>query len=96
MKLRLNKSTRILNCETDKAFAIKFGKSDIQFVSKKHCMMIPVEQVEMFEGLKWDILIPDWMIEKNEELKNVCRYIYDFNKMNNNNTTDIWNQEKNF
>ena len=96
MKLRLTKSFRVKNCETENAFAIKFRKSGLQFVSKKHCMMIPIEPQEMHEGLKWDILIPDWMIENNEELKSVCRYIYDFNKMNNNNTTDIWNQEKNF
>ena len=94
MKLRLNTTFRVRNCDTAKAYAIQFSKSDMQFVSKKHCMMIPVERQEVFEGQKWDILIPDWMIEKNEDLKKVCRYIYDFNKMNLNNTTDIWNKEK--
>lgn len=93
MKIRLDKSTRILNCETENAFAIKYGKSEIQFLSKKHCLMMPIERLEMYEGQKWDLLIPDWMIQKNEGLKEVCRFIFDFNKMNNNNSTDIWNQE---
>jgi hypothetical protein len=94
MKLRLNKSTRVKRVETDKAYAIKFGKSNIEFISKRHSVMMDVEKKGMYDSQQWDIVLPDWMIKNNDELKDICKFIYDWNKMNHNNTTDIWNPEK--
>lgn len=95
MKIRLNKSSRIQRIETDKAYAVAYNRKFPHFISKKHCMMIEVEKQDINDRQEWDVLIPDWMIHKNEDLKQSMRFLYDQNKLINNNTTDIlWKKEK--
>jgi hypothetical protein len=93
MILRLNSSTRCKRVESEKAYALKW-RSEIHFLPKSKCLIIDVEKKDIHDSEEWDLVIPDWLINKNDDLKSLCRLIYDSNKMNKNNTTDIWKQEK--
>ena len=72
VKLKLSSGSRIRRCESEKSYNLKYANYMV-FVPKKVCEM---ETLESEEGLyRWKITIPQWLIEKNEELKIVVNLL---------------------
>ena len=73
VKLYLSTCSRCRNVETEKSYALKW-RDFIVHIPKSQCKM---EQVEITgDSLdRWHCTIPTWLIEKNEELKEIVNYL---------------------
>jgi len=89
MKIRLTKGSRYKMLDTPKAIAIGYTRKNPHFISRKHSLLVDVS-----DGV-WDIIIPDWMIHTNEDLKLDMELLWNQNKMNDNTTDFRWKEEKN-
>tara|TARA_Y100000385_G_C13030358_1_gene610455 strand:- start:241 stop:717 length:477 start_codon:yes stop_codon:yes gene_type:complete len=73
VKLYLSNCSRCRNVETEKSYALKW-RDFIVHIPKSQCKM---EQVEITgDSLdRWHCTIPNWLIEKNEDLKEIVNYL---------------------
>ena len=73
VRLYLSTCSRCINVETEKSYALKW-RDFIVHIPKSQCKM---EQVEISgDSLdRWHCTIPTWLIEKNDELKEIVKYL---------------------
>ena len=66
MKLRLNKSQRVERCDTEKAFAIKYGGNQLVFLSKKYTTIDEsiIEKNGVYWSTEYNVEFPDWMFKQ--------------------------------
>lgn len=71
--LYLSTCSRCRNVETDKSYALKY-RDFIVHIPKSQCKM---EQLEITGDTldRWYCTIPTWLIEKNDELKEIVNYL---------------------
>jgi len=94
MKVRLrSKRGLVHNCETPKAWAVKSGK-DMVFVPKSKSVLTPVESSKYIncdkeEYLYYDLVVSNNFLQGKDDLIETLTDIYHFNKMYNDNVSDI-------
>tara|TARA_R100000655_G_scaffold110111_1_gene167732 strand:- start:3277 stop:3525 length:249 start_codon:yes stop_codon:yes gene_type:complete len=71
IRYTLNKSNRCEQVETSKAYALRW-KKEIHFLPKSSCKMF---DVNFNNSAKWIVEIPVWLIEKNNELREILKLI---------------------
>tara|TARA_R100000278_G_scaffold49545_1_gene42362 strand:- start:2448 stop:2711 length:264 start_codon:yes stop_codon:yes gene_type:complete len=73
VKLYLSTTSRCRNVETDKSYALKY-RSMIVHIPKSQCTMDAIN-IRGDKLERWYCTIPVWLIEKNEELKEIVNYL---------------------
>ena len=84
VKLYLSSCSRCRNVETEKSYALKW-RNTIVHIPKSQCTMDDVE-ITGDKLERWYCTIPVWLIEKNEELKEIVNYLKtEYEEINRNN-----------
>ena len=73
----LSPSSRCRSVETEKSYALKW-RNLIVHIPKSQCEMNALE-VEIDSLYRWEVNIPNWLINKNSELKEITQYLKDEN-----------------
>jgi hypothetical protein len=71
IKLYLSPSSRCRNAETEKSYALKW-RNFIVHIPKSQCEMTTIESNQLY---RWSCTIPNWLIAKNEDLKEIVNYL---------------------
>lgn len=73
-KVKLTKGSRCTNCESDKAYAIKW-RNEIFFIPVSKSTMIELPNSDSL--YRWELEIENWIINKNEHLKFIIQLLKD-------------------
>lgn len=92
MKVRFKARNIIKNCETPKAYAIKY--SNLVFIPKRVAMLVPVSETATGWGVQlkynhYDIIVPNNWLTDHAEAREELELAYNANKMYSDNKTDI-------
>ena len=94
MKVRLvSKRGLVHNCTTPKAWAVKMSGRMV-FVPKSKSVLTPVESSKYLNCGEWeykhyDLIVANGFLQGKDDLIETLTDIYHYNKMYNDNTTDI-------
>lgn len=92
MKVRFKARNIVKNCETSKAYAIRY--SNLVFIPKRVAMLVPIADTATGHTFNvkynhYDVIVPNKWLTDNPEVLNELELCYNANKMYYDNITDV-------